>query len=67
MRLSSSVKLCASVVHIVFVSAVGQSGSALQGATASELSHSLSSVPVVKAALVSVTALMAASLEVNPA
>ena len=60
-------KLCTKFVHMVFVSAVGQSGNALQAATASELSHGLSSLPVVKVALVSVTALMAASLEVNPA
>ena len=66
-RFSRGEKLCTNSVHIAFVSAVGQSGWALHAATTSELSHCRSSWPLWKVAPVSVTALMAASLELNPA
>jgi hypothetical protein len=42
-RFSVGVKLWANSIHIGFVSNVGQSGRALQAATASELSHCRSS------------------------
>jgi hypothetical protein len=66
-RLSLRLKLCRNSVHMAFVSAVGQSASALRDTTSFDASHCLSSWPLSKVAPVSVTALMAASRELKPA
>jgi hypothetical protein len=66
-RFSRGIKLCANSIHIALVSGVGQSGWVPHAATTSELSQSLSSWPVWKVVPVSVTALIAANLELNPA